>query len=129
MASRAAASRAFDAVVAGAGITGLACAHALARAGLSVCVVDPNSPMTGTSAYSTECYRDLWSNPHMAKLCRRSIDLLEHLSADCDDAFGFGANQHGYLFVSHEPEQNGGSASGPDGGTATPAMATQAADA
>ena len=108
MASRAAASRTFDAVVAGAGITGLACAHALARAGLSVCVVDPNSPMTGTSAYSTECYRDLWSSRPMAKLCRRSIDLLEDLSRDCGDAFGFGANQHGYLFVSREPEHGAG---------------------
>ncbi len=36
----------FDAVVAGAGVVGMACARALQRAGLRVCVVDPRPPGT-----------------------------------------------------------------------------------
>lgn len=90
-------------VVIGAGITGLAIAREIAKRGLSVTVVDPNPPMTGTSAYSTECFRDVWHDKSMHKLVSRSIDLLENLSNESDNAFGFETNQHGYLFVSNTP--------------------------
>ena len=99
-----------DAVIVGAGITGLAIAREMLKRGASVIIVDPNAPMTGTSAYSTECYRDVWHDLSMAKLVSRSIDLLEQLSAESNNAFGFDTHQHGYLFVSNTP----GNAATPD---------------
>jgi glycine/D-amino acid oxidase-like deaminating enzyme len=95
--------KAADAIVVGAGITGLAIAREMVRRGLSVVIVDPNSPMTGTSAYSTECYRDVWHDTSMHSLVSRSIDLLENVSNESDNAFGFKTHQHGYLFVSNTP--------------------------
>jgi glycine/D-amino acid oxidase-like deaminating enzyme len=93
----------FDAVIVGAGITGLAIAREFLKRGASIAIVDPNPPMTGTSAYSTECYRDVWHNVAMHGLVSKSIDLLEDLSKESDNAFGFETNQHGYLFVSNVP--------------------------
>ena len=43
----------FDAVVIGAGITGMTAALLLARQGLSVCVIDQGSVATGTTGYTT----------------------------------------------------------------------------
>jgi glycine/D-amino acid oxidase-like deaminating enzyme len=40
----------FDVVVVGAGMVGAACAHALADAGLRVCVIDRSGPAAGTTA-------------------------------------------------------------------------------
>ena len=97
--------RTADAVIVGAGITGLAIAREMAKRGASsIMIVDPNPPMTLTSAYSTECYRDVWHNPSMAALVSRSIDLMEILSDESDNAFGFRTHQHGYLFVSDVPD-------------------------
>ena len=89
--------------MAGAGITGLAIGRELTKRGVPVTIVDPNPPMTGTSAYSTECYRDVWHDRAMALLVSRSIDLMEILSSESGNAFGFETNQRGYLFVSNTP--------------------------
>lgn len=52
----------FDAVIAGAGLVGVATAHALASKHniRRVLLVDPKPPMSATSSVSTECYRDFW---------------------------------------------------------------------
>ena len=58
-----------DVVIAGAGLAGVSSAFHLARAGMkNVVVIDPNPALTGTSAMSTECYRDFWPNPAMASV-------------------------------------------------------------
>jgi flavin-dependent dehydrogenase len=74
----AAASRAFDVVVAGGGLPGISAAfHAAVRHGLRVLVVD-EQPLARTSAMSIECYRDYWPwDAGMAQLVRRSITLME----------------------------------------------------
>jgi glycine/D-amino acid oxidase-like deaminating enzyme len=103
MSSKTIASSAVDAIIVGAGITGLSIGRELAKRGASIMIVDPNAPMTGTSAYSTECYRDVWHDSSMHSLVSRSIDLMEDLSKECPVDFGFQKNQHGYLFVSNQP--------------------------
>jgi sarcosine oxidase, subunit beta len=88
-----------DVVVCGAGIAGVATAYFLAaRRGVSrVVVCDPRPPLTLTSDKSTECYRNFWPNRPMVALMNRSIDLMEELSLDSDNAIGM--NRRGYLYV------------------------------
>jgi len=50
-----------DVVICGAGIAGCAAAYHLTRLGVTnVVVISTHTPLTLTSAYSTECYRDYW---------------------------------------------------------------------
>ncbi len=87
-------------LVIGAGIAGVAVAHALAERGDGdVLIVDERAPMTLTSAMSTECYRDWWPGPDaaMVGLVGRSIDILERLAAASGNAFHM--NRRGYLFA------------------------------
>lgn len=90
-----------DAVIAGAGIGGVAVAHQLAvRDGMTnVVLCDPRPPLTLTSDKSTECYRNLWPNAPMVGLMNRSIDILEAIAADHD----IGLNRRGYLHVTANP--------------------------
>jgi glycine/D-amino acid oxidase-like deaminating enzyme len=92
------------AVVCGAGIAGVSTAFHLARAGVKdVLVVDPRPPLTLTSDKSTECYRNWWPNAPMAALMNRSIDLLEAMAVESDDAFHL--SRRGYLFVTADSER------------------------
>ena len=48
-------------MICGAGVAGCAAAYHLAKMGVkNVVVVSSHTPLTLTSAYSTECYRDYW---------------------------------------------------------------------
>lgn len=50
-----------DVVICGAGIAGVSAAYHLTRLGVkNVVVISSHTPLTLTSAYSTECYRDYW---------------------------------------------------------------------
>jgi glycine/D-amino acid oxidase-like deaminating enzyme len=92
------------AVVCGAGIAGVSAAFHLARAGVKdVVVVDPRPPLTLTSDKSTECYRNWWPNAPMASLMNRSIDLLEKMALESDDAFRL--SRRGYLFVTADDDR------------------------
>lgn len=92
------------AVVCGAGIAGVSAAFHLARAGVEdVVVVDPRPPLTLTSDKSTECYRNWWPNAPMASLMNRSIDLLEEMTEESNDAFHL--SRRGYLFVTADPDR------------------------
>lgn len=87
-------------LVVGAGIAGVAVAHALAQGGDGdVLVVDERAPLTLTSAMSTECYRDWWPGPDasMVALMGRSIGILEDLADGSENAFRM--NRRGYLFA------------------------------
>lgn len=90
-----------EVVIAGAGIAGLACAHALTQRGIrDIVVADPEPPLSVTSDKSTECYRNWWPGPDaaMTQLMNRSIDLLEAIP-------GIGMNRRGYLFLTRRPER------------------------
>jgi len=96
-----------DAVVCGAGIAGIAAAHALVRdAGLrEVVLVEEGNPLALTSDKSTECYRNWWPGPGdaMVALSSRSIALMEALAADTGNAIRM--DRRGYLYASARPEQ------------------------
>ena len=90
-----------SAVVCGAGIAGIAAAHALAVAhGVpNVVLVDERPPLTLTSDKSTEAYRNWWPGPDdaMVRLMNRSIDLLEQWSEASGDRFLM--NRRGYVYA------------------------------
>lgn len=92
-----------DAVVVGAGIAGVSTAWQLALAGMDVTLCDPGSPLGLTSSASTECYRNWWPSAPMVGLVGRSIDLMEQLAAQTDNAIGL--NRRGYLYVTAEPDR------------------------
>lgn len=94
-------------VICGAGVAGVSVAfHLAARRGMrGVVLVDERPPLTLTSDKSTECYRNWWPGPGdaMVALANRSIDLLEGLARETDNAFLM--NRRGYLFATAD---NGG---------------------
>ena len=71
-------NKTFDAIICGAGITGVSAAHFLNRAGMkNILILDERPPLSFTSDRSTECYRNWWPNPDMLALMNHSIDLME----------------------------------------------------
>lgn len=94
-----------DVVVCGAGIAGVATAYHLAvkRGVRNVVLVDPRPPLTLTSDKSTECYRNWWPNAPMVGLMNRSIDLLEEMARQSDNAFHL--SRQGYLYVTGDPDR------------------------
>jgi glycine/D-amino acid oxidase-like deaminating enzyme len=93
-----------EVVVCGAGIAGIAAAHELAvRRGVrDVVLVDELPPLTLTSDKSSECYRDWWPQPAMARLMSRSIELMEELAAATGNAFAMNRNGYAYMAASRE---------------------------
>lgn len=88
----------YDAVICGAGITGVSAAHFLTRAGIrNILLVDERPPLSFTSDRSTECYRNWWPDPEMLALMNRSIDLMESLADESGNVFRM--NRRGYLYV------------------------------
>lgn len=91
-------STSFDVVICGAGVAGIATAYFLKKMhGISVALVDPRPPLSFTSAMSTECYRNFWTNPSMFAFMERSIDLLEDLAAESRNTFHL--SRPGYLYL------------------------------
>ena len=90
-----------DVVICGAGIAGIAAAHALAvgQGVRNVMLVDERSPMTLTSDKSTEAYRNWWPGPDdaMVRFMSRSIDLLESWARASDNRFLM--NRRGYMYT------------------------------
>ena len=96
-----------DVVICGAGIAGIATAYQLAvKHGLrNVVLVDERAPLTLTSDKSTECYRNWWPGPGaaMVGLMNRSIDMLEALAHESDNAFHL--NRRGYVYATADPKR------------------------
>jgi len=92
-------------VICGAGIGGISAAYHLAvRQGIrGVILVDERDPFSLTSDKSTECYRNWWPGPGdgMVRLINRSIDIMEELARESDNAFHL--SRRGYLFVTADP--------------------------
>jgi glycine/D-amino acid oxidase-like deaminating enzyme len=87
-----------DAIICGAGITGISAAYYLSQAGIkNIVLVDERSPLSLTSDRSTECYRNWWPDPKMLGLINRSIDLMESLAEESGNIFRM--NRRGYLYV------------------------------
>src|SRR3984885_539201 len=79
--------RSVDIAVVGAGIVGIACAYYLVKSCPSarIAIVDPNAPMSLTSAASGENYRNWWPHPVMTAFTDYSIDLLEDIARQHDN--------------------------------------------
>ena len=76
-------TRTADAVICGAGITGVSAAHFLSKAGIKdILLLDERPPLSLTSDRSTECYRNWWPDAEMLALMNRSVDLMEMLADD-----------------------------------------------
>ncbi len=92
--------RRYDAVVCGAGIAGIAAAHALSEAGLKrIALIEPGPPLGLTSDKSTECYRNWWPGPGdtMVAFMNRSIDLMEGHARRSGNRFRM--NKRGYVYA------------------------------
>jgi glycine/D-amino acid oxidase-like deaminating enzyme len=91
-------NRTSDIVICGAGITGVAAAHYLSKAGFKdILLLDERAPLSLTSDRSTECYRNWWPDAAMLALMNCSIDLMEMLSDESGNVFRM--NRRGYLYV------------------------------
>ena len=79
--------RSVDIAVIGAGIVGIACAYYLTkgRPAARIAIIDPNAPMSLTSAASGENYRNWWPHPVMTAFTDYSIDLLEDIARQHDN--------------------------------------------
>ena len=97
-------NRSFDAVICGAGITGVAAAYFLNRAGIkNILLVDERAPLSFTSDRSTECYRNWWPQPDLLALMNRSIDLMESLANESRNIFRM--NRRGYLYLTSDEQK------------------------
>ena len=110
-------------VICGAGVAGVAAAyHLVVRSGVrSVVLVDEGPPLSLTSAYGTEAYRNWWPDLTMFRFISRSIDLLEELAEESDNAIRL--NRRGYVFLTGdrsripELEKEAEAVAGLDGGS------------
>lgn len=96
----------YDAVVVGAGIAGIAAAHALSTAGVGrIALVENGPPLGLTSDKSTECYRNFWPGPDdaMLRLVDDSIDRMMAHAGRSGDRFLM--RQQGYLFATARHEE------------------------
>ena len=88
----------YDAIICGAGVTGVSSAYFLAKAGIrNILLIDERPPLSFTSDRSTECYRNWWPDPEMLALTDHSIDLMESLADESGNVFRM--NRRGYLYV------------------------------
>jgi len=98
-------SRSAEAVICGAGIAGISAAYHLAvHQGLrEIILVEAGEPLSLTSDKSTECYRNWWPGPGdaMVRLMNRSIDLMEDLARESQNAFHL--SRRGYLYLTGDP--------------------------
>ena len=102
------ASQSYDVVVCGAGISGIAAAHALAEAGVGrIALIEAGPPLGLTSDKSSECYRNWWPGPGdaMVSYMNRSIDLMEGHARRAGNPFQM--NRRGYIFATARPETIG----------------------
>lgn len=88
-------------IIAGAGFAGISTAMQLARRGASVTLVDPRPPLSATSQYSTECYRDFFADEALVGFMSRSVDIMEELAGETND---FSLNRRGYAFLAASDE-------------------------
>jgi glycine/D-amino acid oxidase-like deaminating enzyme len=88
-----------EVLICGAGIAGVATAYDLAvvRGVRGVLLVERGDPLALTSDKSTEAYRTWWPDPAMVALMGRSLDRLEAIARESDNAILL--NRRGYLYA------------------------------
>ena len=88
-----------EVVICGAGVAGVSAAyHLVVRSGVSgVVLVDERPPLSLTSAYGTEAYRNWWPDLPMFRFVDRSIALMEELAEESENAVRM--NRRGYVFL------------------------------
>ncbi|HJR82139.1 MAG TPA: FAD-dependent oxidoreductase [Anaerolineales bacterium] len=92
-----------DIVICGAGISGVAAAYFLSKAGRQdILLLDERAPLSLTSDRSTECYRNWWPDAEMVALMNCSIDLMEAVADESGNAFRM--NRRGYLYVTADED-------------------------
>ena len=92
-------------VVCGGGIAGIAVAYELAvlRGVKNVLILEEReAPLSLTSAYSTECYRNLWADAHMLELMNLSIDKVEAMAEASDNYFSL--TRRGYVYLTDDAD-------------------------
>jgi glycine/D-amino acid oxidase-like deaminating enzyme len=93
-----------DVVICGAGISGVAAAYFLSKAGIkNILLFDENPPLSFTSDRSTECYRNWWPDAEMLTLMNSSIDLMETVADESGNVFRM--NRRGYLYVTADKDK------------------------
>lgn len=87
-----------DIVICGAGIAGVATAHALAtmHGKRDIVLLDPHAPLSLTTAASGENVRNWWPHPRMVDLANRSLDLIDQLVGSNDENFRFSRTGYAY---------------------------------
>lgn len=87
-------------IICGAGIVGVATAYQLViQHGIrDVVLIDERQPLSLTSSYGTEAYRNWWSDLEMFQFMDRSITLMEELAKESSNAAQM--NRRGYVFLS-----------------------------
>jgi len=95
-----------DAVVIGGGITGVATAFWLSRAGLDTVLVEMRDGLsTLTTANSAECFRAEFTEPAMVALAKPSIEMFENFAELIDiPGYDISLHQQGYLFITDKPQ-------------------------
>lgn len=96
--------QAADVLICGAGIAGVATAYYLAKNhGITnILLVDPQAPLSQTTAKSGENYRNWWPYPPLVDFTNHSIDLMESLAAETNNLFQM--QRRGYLYVSKQTD-------------------------
>ena len=96
----------YDAIICGAGITGVSTAYYLNQAGFKhILLIDERAPLSFTSDRSTECYRNWWPDSNMIALMNHSIDLMETLANESGNVFRM--NRRGYLYITADENKIG----------------------
>ena len=93
-------------VICGAGIAGIATAYYLSKVGVrEILLVDEASPLSLTSSYSTEAYRNWWPgfDNAMVALSNRSIDLMDDFAIKTANIFRM--NRRGYLYFTSQTDK------------------------
>jgi glycine/D-amino acid oxidase-like deaminating enzyme len=90
--------------VIGAGIVGLACAYYIStrHRGTGVAIIDPNPPMSLTSAASGENYRNWWPHRTMTAFTDYSIDLMEAIARVCGNRIHM--TRRGYALATRQED-------------------------
>ena len=92
-------------VIVGGGIAGIAVAYELAvlRGVKNVLILEEReAPLSLTSAFSTECYRNLWADAHMLELMNLSIDKVEAMAEASDNYFSL--TRRGYVYLTGDAD-------------------------
>ena len=95
-------SKAYDVVVIGGGIIGMAAANYLCRAGVKLALVERKFLGAGSTGRCIGGIRQQFSTPAAIRLMQENIELFSRMEEEFNQSVEF--HQGGYLFLAHTPE-------------------------